>query len=201
MTNLFGNHQAKSNSLLVHLDWVRKETKQLEKFTLILFADTNTSISNGNWEEIFFLFILLDIDNYLNFSIFCEFESIWLETKEHLHDSLSISLHDSSISNIVCCVELNIVILGLTSLDQHHIFHCIFDVELLNVLSKFPWAHLSIVQKILHDEGKDVTWRPLHFKPTLKLWNYLATLFEEPFVIRCHCIFFDCKLIVFEYLL
>lgn len=81
----------------------------------------------------------------MNLSISCKFQCVGLQAEKHLHHSLLIGIDDEVIHSWVSGIQLDVVVLGLSALDQHHLLHTFLDVEFSNVLPELSCFYLSKV--------------------------------------------------------
>ena len=106
----------------------------------------------------------------LNFSFFCKFQGVWLQTKQDLHDSMLIAADHGRvrIENVFSdiykgYIKVNFLVNSFLSLDAHYLFNGLFDIEHFKILSKFSSFYLCEVKKILNYEIHELSRILLHF--------------------------------------
>ena len=79
------------------------------------------------------IFDKVDLD--MDFASLREFESIGLKTEEHLHHPLLVCVQVHAIVG-ERSMQLGLVIISLSLLNQHHLLDGCLNIELLNILSE-----------------------------------------------------------------
>lgn len=163
--NAFCDHQTKADSLGVHLLRVLNETEQLEEFSLILLTYADPSILNRNLDFLVFNkhASLNDFDIYLNSAFTSEFDGVCLQCEKNLHDPLLITLNiwgeytfllrSFTLWNILILnLKTDSFCLSIKSLYLHNFFDGVPNIELGDVLPKFPRLNLGVIEEVF-DQG------------------------------------------------
>ena len=186
MDYLVSNHKSKANSVFIDLFvLITYETKKFEQFCFIFLFYTNTCVCYWNLQESLKVLGLLYFHENCDASIFCKFQSITLESKKNLHDSLLVGVDQwrKIVWNFVISMEwnvlvhhleLNVFFYSFVSLNGHDLFNRIKDIECLIILPELAGVNLSEIQQILNQETHDSWWRLLNFHTLFKLRNNFA---------------------------
>ena len=143
-----------------------------------MLLDSNSGIDYGYLQVIFIFILFFDYANfYFNFTMLGELKGVWLETKEHLHDSMFVSGDHRRIKEIliILCVilslniceswkELDFLIKSFLTLNAHYFFDRVNNIKCCDVSSELAGFDLSIIKQILNNKAHQTTGTFLHFQ-------------------------------------
>lgn len=105
--------------------------------------DAYSGVLNHNLQVL----VVFNADFYENMPLFCEFHRVTLQAQEDLHDSLLV--RNDEILIYACLIKVSLkfdlFLICLIPLNAHDLFDHHLDVELANVLPKFPCLNLRII--------------------------------------------------------
>ena len=155
---LLGYHKSKPDSINVHLPRVLHKSKQLKELFLILLTDAYASVNNRDLKNAGNLF-----GPNVHSTLLCELKGIWLNPKENLHNPLFITVDVRARKSNEFGCKFKTLIQSLLSLDWHHFFNHLFDVECLVNFSEFLRFNLCKVKQVLNHEAHYTSWGLLDF--------------------------------------
>jgi hypothetical protein len=157
VNNLVRNYKTQAYSVFVQLLPVLNEPKQLEKFRLIFFFDSNACVFYRYHEEKV-LTNPFHFDKYGDPSFCSKLECIRLKTKKHLHHSLFVSSDQWAVMSsfqyifmpmlakvLVNSLKVYTSLFCFVSLDAHDFFDTVPDVEYAYVLTELSCLDLCVV--------------------------------------------------------
>ena len=139
LADVLSDVEPKSDSVLIKLLLVLKDSKGLEKLLLVFWRDSDSCVNHFNNQVLFTVIKILSRNPDSDLSALREFEGVRLETEDHLLDPHLVGADHAvlGVNANVFSVKLQIFSLGLVLLDFQNNIHCVLEFKELDVLSEF----------------------------------------------------------------